>query len=169
MYDVIAPEYKSQIEVAIQQALLGAPATVQYKIKGRKGYVDVVTSESSPLQSRVRFVPDGACHLQNSTLDTAMPKLRQIRLLFTSVSCQFHLLLSDAVVQLADICAISQLPNERTRIRIPKEQWSLRFDRSCLHLWSTWSITYWRFREWLECLEQQHERFPEHFQDPRSP
>jgi len=45
MYDVIAPEYKQQVEVAIQQALLGAPATVQYKIKGRKGYVDVVTSE----------------------------------------------------------------------------------------------------------------------------
>jgi len=87
MYDVIAPEYKSQIEVAIQQALLGAPATVQYKIKGRKGYVDVVTSESSALHSRVCFIPDGACHLQNSTLDTAMPKLRQIRLLFTSVSC----------------------------------------------------------------------------------
>ncbi|GAA5858593.1 hypothetical protein JCM5353_000388 [Sporobolomyces roseus] len=43
MYDVIAPEYKQQVEVAIQQALLGAPATVQYKIKGRKGYVDVVT------------------------------------------------------------------------------------------------------------------------------
>lgn len=44
MYDVISPEYKQPIEVAIQQALLGAPATVQYKIKGRKGYVDVVTS-----------------------------------------------------------------------------------------------------------------------------
>ncbi|GAA5947688.1 hypothetical protein JCM3765_001034 [Sporobolomyces pararoseus] len=43
MYDVIAPEYKQQIEVAIQQALLGAPATVQYKIKGRKGYIEVVT------------------------------------------------------------------------------------------------------------------------------
>ncbi|GAA6005423.1 hypothetical protein JCM11491_003637 [Sporobolomyces phaffii] len=43
MFDVIAPEYKQPIEVAIQQALLGAPASVQYKMKGRKGYLDVVT------------------------------------------------------------------------------------------------------------------------------
>ncbi|GAA5898065.1 uncharacterized protein JCM6883_000912 [Sporobolomyces salmoneus] len=43
VYDVISPEYKQPIEVAIQQALLGAPATVQYKMKGRKGFVEVVT------------------------------------------------------------------------------------------------------------------------------
>ncbi|GAA5935807.1 uncharacterized protein JCM15063_001810 [Sporobolomyces koalae] len=43
IFDVISPDYKQQIEVAVQQALLGAPATVHYKIKGRKGYVDVVT------------------------------------------------------------------------------------------------------------------------------
>lgn len=58
MYDVISPEYKQQIEVAIQQALLGAPATVQYKMKGRKGYVEVVTSAFSLPHSPVLAFTD---------------------------------------------------------------------------------------------------------------
>ncbi|GAA6035491.1 hypothetical protein JCM8097_000278 [Rhodosporidiobolus ruineniae] len=42
--DLALPEYRSQLEVAIQQAQLGAPASVQYQMRNRKGgAVEVVT------------------------------------------------------------------------------------------------------------------------------
>ncbi|GAA5981790.1 hypothetical protein JCM11641_007425 [Rhodosporidiobolus odoratus] len=47
LFDLAHPEYRSQIEVAIQQAQLGASATISFKIRNRKGAsVDVVTSKS---------------------------------------------------------------------------------------------------------------------------
>lgn len=47
--EYIIPENHGSVEVALQQAQLGAPATVQYKVRGRRGLVDVVTSACPPL------------------------------------------------------------------------------------------------------------------------
>ncbi|BGP21026.1 hypothetical protein JCM10213_003208 [Rhodosporidiobolus nylandii] len=44
LYDLALPEYRQSLEVAIQQAQLGVPATVRYKLRNRNGAaVDVVT------------------------------------------------------------------------------------------------------------------------------
>ncbi|GAA5904428.1 hypothetical protein JCM5296_003195 [Sporobolomyces johnsonii] len=61
LFDLALPEHKQQLEVAIQQALLGAPASVQYKLKGRRGYLDVVTKfyprHNEPMESNVEQSP----------------------------------------------------------------------------------------------------------------
>ncbi|GAA5857939.1 hypothetical protein JCM8547_006630 [Rhodosporidiobolus lusitaniae] len=44
LLDLALPEFRSQLDVAIQQAQLGVPGSVQYKLKNRKGgVVEVVT------------------------------------------------------------------------------------------------------------------------------
>ncbi|GAA5963319.1 hypothetical protein JCM21900_006555 [Sporobolomyces salmonicolor] len=61
LFGLALPEHKQQLEVAIQQALLGAPSTVQYKLKGRRDYIDVVTKfyprHIEPVESNVEQSP----------------------------------------------------------------------------------------------------------------
>ncbi|GAA6055671.1 hypothetical protein JCM3770_003404 [Rhodotorula araucariae] len=61
------PEAHGSIEVALQQAQLGAPAVVQYKLRGRRGLVDVVTKfyprHSEPLDPTVPQAASDPLHL----------------------------------------------------------------------------------------------------------
>ena len=63
LLEYVIPENHGAVEVALQQAQLGAPATVQYKVRGRRGMIDVVTSASSlalpPSCRRARTRPRG--------------------------------------------------------------------------------------------------------------
>ncbi|GAA6009927.1 hypothetical protein JCM10207_002160 [Rhodosporidiobolus poonsookiae] len=71
LMDLALPEYSSQLEIAIQQAQLGVPADLQYKLKNRKGVaVDVVTR----FYPRHPEVPDNALppHLRINPVHTSI-------------------------------------------------------------------------------------------------
>ncbi|KPV72783.1 uncharacterized protein RHOBADRAFT_38883 [Rhodotorula graminis WP1] len=49
LLEYVIPENHGSVEVALQQAQLGAPATVQYKVRGRRGMIDSVFGSSAPV------------------------------------------------------------------------------------------------------------------------
>ncbi|TNY22329.1 hypothetical protein DMC30DRAFT_349183 [Rhodotorula diobovata] len=77
--EYIIPENHGSVEVALQQAQLGAPATVQYKVRGRRGLVDVVTSACPPLLHRVENGPLHVCIIaQTNELGSEQRKAKSI-------------------------------------------------------------------------------------------
>ncbi|BGO96217.1 hypothetical protein NBRC10512_002140 [Rhodotorula toruloides] len=67
LFDIALPEYRQSLEATIQQAQLGVPASLQYKVKTRRGVVDVVTKfyprHPEPLDPSIPQIASGPSHI----------------------------------------------------------------------------------------------------------
>lgn len=100
LLDLVEPEYRQQLQIAIQQAELGVPASVQYKIRNRKGaYLQVVTSTSTlfylfPTTSDPTL-PAGFYPHQPEIPDAAVPSTIRLPAIHTTIVAQTNELSSE--------------------------------------------------------------------------